>query len=75
MNSPNKIKKARVTSTVGIQYQTPDLSNTNCISNMLEGKEFCVLNDCETVSKSEIEKKIHEYGGHVVQNPGKKNLI
>lgn len=23
------------------------------------------------MSKSEIEKKIHEYGGRVVQNPGK----
>lgn len=42
---------------------------------MLEDKEFCVLSDCETMSKSEIEKKIHEYGGHVVQNPGKKKLI
>lgn len=39
---------------------------------MFENKEFCVLNDCETMSKSEIEKKIHEYGGRVVQNPGNK---
>lgn len=70
-NSPNKIKKARMTPTVGVQFQAPDLSNINCINNMLEGKEFCVLSDCETMSKSEIEKKIHEYGGQVVQNPGK----
>jgi hypothetical protein len=42
---------------------------------MFEDKEFCVLNDCETMSKSEIEKKIYEYGGRIVQNPGKKKKI
>jgi len=39
---------------------------------MFEDKEFCILNDSETLSKSEIEKKILEYGGRVVQNPGKR---
>lgn len=48
------------------------MSDVNCINNMFEDKEFCVLNDCEMMSKNEIEKKIHEYGGRVVQNPGKK---
>lgn len=42
---------------------------------MFEDKEFCILNDCETMSKNEIEKKIHEYGGRVVQNPGKKKIL
>lgn len=66
-----KIKKARIAPTVGVQYEAPDLSGINCISNMFEKKEFCVLNDCETMSKNEIEKKIYEYGGRVIQNPGK----
>lgn len=41
---------------------------------MFEDKEFCILNDSETMTKSEIEKKILEHGGQVVQNPGKKNI-
>lgn len=66
-----RIKKARMTPTVGIQFQPPDLSDIKRINNMLENKEFCVLGDCKTMSKNEIEKKIYEYGGQVVQNPGK----
>jgi len=41
---------------------------------MFEDKEFCILNDSEKLSKSESEKKILEYGGRVVQNPGKRNI-
>lgn len=54
------------------KFQGPDLRDVNCINNMFEDKEFCILNDSETLSKSEIEKKILEYGGQVVQNPGKR---
>lgn len=74
-NVSSKIKKARLTPFVDVQFQAPDLSNINCISNMFEDKEFCVLSDCEGISKSEIEKKIYEHGGRVVQNPGKRKLI
>lgn len=70
-NSPSKIKKGRVTPTVSTKYQGPNVSEINRVNNMFEDKEFCVLNDYETMSKNEIEKKIHEYGGRVVQNPGK----
>lgn len=61
-----------MTPAVGIQFQAPNLSDTIQINNMFEDKEFCVISDCEKMSKSEIEKKIHEYGGRVVQNPGNK---
>lgn len=61
-----------MTPAVGIQFQAPNLSDTVQINNMFEDKEFCVISDCETMSKSEIEKKIYEYGGQVVQNPGSK---
>ncbi|XP_025209212.1 DNA ligase 4 isoform X1 [Melanaphis sacchari] len=69
-NRSGKIKKSRVTVTVDKKFQGPNLKDVNCINNMFEEKEFCVLNDSETLSKSEIEKKILEYGGRVVQNPG-----
>lgn len=71
-NPSNKMKKPCVTPTVCIKFQAPNLNDVNCVNNMFEDKEFCVLNDCETMSKNEIEKKIYEHGGRVVQNPGKK---
>lgn len=60
---------------VSTKFQMPDLSNITCIDNIFEGKEFCVISQCEPMSKSDIEKKIHEYGGRVVQNPGKIKII
>ncbi|KAL5243761.1 hypothetical protein ACI65C_011171 [Semiaphis heraclei] len=69
-NSSDKIKKSRVTLTVDKKFQGPNTRDINYINNMFEDKEFCVLNNSETMSKSDIEKKILEYGGRVVQNPG-----
>jgi len=73
-NSSGKIKKPRVTLTVDKKFQGPNIREVNSINNMFEDKEFCVLNDSETLTKGEIEKKILEYGGRVVQNPGKRNI-
>lgn len=63
-----------MTLTVDKKFQGPNTRDINYINNMFEDKEFCVLNDSETMSKSDIEKKILEYGGRVVQNPGKRNI-
>ena len=40
------------------------------VSEMLAGKEICVINGTNTHSKSDLEKKIIEFGGTIVQNPG-----
>ena len=40
------------------------------VSEMLAGKEICVVNGTNTHSKSDLEKKIIEFGGTIVQNPG-----
>jgi len=40
------------------------------ISNLLEGKEFCVLTDWKEHTKQDIETRIVQNGGMVVQNPG-----
>ena len=37
---------------------------------MLQGKELCVINGSAAHSKSDLEKKIVEFGGTIVQNPG-----
>lgn len=73
-NSSGKIKKTRVTLTVDQKFLGPNTRDVKSINNMFEDKEFCILNDSETLNKSEIEKKILEYGGRVVQNPGKRNI-
>ncbi|KYO41296.1 DNA ligase 4 [Alligator mississippiensis] len=62
-----KIKKI-----IGIaeQFKAPDLSNVSKVSNVFEDVEFCVLTGTENHSKSDLESKIAECGGNVVQNPG-----
>uniref|UniRef100_A0A8C3SL56 DNA ligase n=1 Tax=Chelydra serpentina TaxID=8475 RepID=A0A8C3SL56_CHESE len=62
-----KVKKI-----IGIMdhFKAPDLSNVNKISNIFEDVEFCVMTGTENHSKSELESKIAESGGNVVQNPG-----
>ncbi|XP_066493661.1 DNA ligase 4 [Tiliqua scincoides] len=51
-------------------FKAPDLSNINRVSSVLEDIEFCVMTGTENYSKYELESKIAEYGGTVVQNPG-----
>ena len=40
------------------------------MSEILTGKEICVINGTAHHSKANLEQKIVEYGGNVVQNPG-----
>lgn len=37
---------------------------------MLNDKEFCIINGPSSFQKHNIEKKIVEFGGRIVQNPG-----
>lgn len=40
------------------------------VSEILKGKEFCVVNGSSSLPKPALEKKIIECGGNIVQNPG-----
>ncbi|XP_061463551.1 DNA ligase 4 [Rhineura floridana] len=51
-------------------FKAPDLSNVNQISSIFENVEFCVMTGTRNSSKYELESKIAEYGGSIVQNPG-----
>ena len=42
---------------------------------MLEGREICVINGPTKCPKHELEKKIVQFGGTIVQNPGKEPVI
>lgn len=71
---PTKKKRKAVTHiirpTLGAQFQAAELSDVTQTSKIFEGKEFCVINGPSSLSKAAIEKKVAEYGGSVVQNPG-----
>ncbi|KAK2168896.1 hypothetical protein LSH36_13g04032 [Paralvinella palmiformis] len=67
-------KRQRITSrhvrpTVMAQFRGIDVTNVTKISEIFSGKEFCVINGTSTQSKSDLEKKIVEFGGSIIQNP------
>lgn len=45
------------------------------VSEILTGKEICVLSGTSKLSKNDVEKKIIEWGGSIVQNPGNCDLF
>lgn len=62
-----KIKKV-----IGIieHLKAPNLSNINKVSNIFEDVEFCVMNGINSHPKPDLENRIAEFGGYIVQNPG-----
>jgi len=55
---------------VGEQFRGIDSSAVSVTSHLLQGKVFCVLTAFNELTKKDIETKIIENGGTVVQNPG-----
>lgn len=62
-----KIKKV-----IGIieHLKAPNLSNINKVSNIFEDVEFCVMSGISSHPKPDLENRIAEFGGYIVQNPG-----
>ncbi|NWT81852.1 DNLI4 ligase, partial [Lanius ludovicianus] len=63
---------SKVRKIIGIaeQFKAPDLSSVSKVSNVFEDVEFCVMTGMGKYSKSELESRIAQCGGSVVQNPG-----
>jgi hypothetical protein len=55
---------------VGEQFRGIDSSAVSVTSHLLQGKVFCVLTAWNELTKKDIETKIVQNGGTVVQNPG-----
>lgn len=55
---------------LGSQFRSCDLSKVEVVSRLLSGKEICVISGFGEVTKSDVERKVAEYGGSIVQNPG-----
>ncbi|XP_008114590.1 DNA ligase 4 isoform X2 [Anolis carolinensis] len=51
-------------------FKAPDLSSVSKVSSMFQEVEFCVMSGTESYTKYELESKIAEFGGSIVQNPG-----
>ncbi|XP_042327134.1 DNA ligase 4 isoform X2 [Sceloporus undulatus] len=74
-NEPQEKKRKtipKVKKKIGLMdhFKAPDLSSVNKVSSMFEDVEFCVMSGTDGYSKYELESKIAEYGGSLVQNPG-----
>ncbi|XP_069681895.1 DNA ligase 4-like isoform X2 [Periplaneta americana] len=70
---PTKKKKrqlAQVPVALGSQFRGADVSAVDVTSNSLRQKEFCVLTDWKEHTKQNIEIKIAQNGGTIVQSTG-----
>eukprot|EP01083_Nonionella_stella_P007624 21959_1 len=75
-NEPRKKRRKTTRSVPSImgKFRPADTSKVDITSEMLEGKEFCVLNGMEMMNseqytKQELEKLIVANGGIITQNP------
>ncbi|CAF0874039.1 unnamed protein product [Brachionus calyciflorus] len=76
--SPSKRKKSTSRksqkATVGSFYRSIDPSVVEKLGEIFSKKEFCVLIEDDLKRKNNLEKRIIELGGEIVQNPGKETL-
>lgn len=61
-----RVERAR---TIADHLKSADLTDVKEISQLFTGKEFCIINGPSDFSKHDIEKKVVELGGLIVQNP------
>ncbi|XP_067047572.1 DNA ligase 4-like [Acropora muricata] len=62
------IRNERVTS-VAEHFKPADLSSVEQVSQLFEGKEFCIVTGPASHPKAKLEKKVAENGGSCTQNP------
>ncbi|XP_021570421.1 DNA ligase 4 isoform X2 [Carlito syrichta] len=62
----------KVKRVIGIieHLKAPNLTNVSKVSNVFEDVEFCVMSGTNSHSKPDLESRIAELGGCIVQNPG-----
>lgn len=64
-----KRRLAKIAPSVGEHFLTQDLSRVKKLTKIFSDKDVCVLTGSRDVSKKQLEIKIHENGGNIVQNP------
>uniref|UniRef100_A0A1B6DLF5 DNA ligase 4 n=1 Tax=Clastoptera arizonana TaxID=38151 RepID=A0A1B6DLF5_9HEMI len=69
--SPTKKRKIQIPRRiVGAQLSNSELNSVKTITSLFLDKEICVLTAYDRLTKQELEVKVKENGGNVVQNPG-----
>lgn len=70
--SPQSKKRrvARAQPTLATQFQASALDRVEAVTHIFAGREICVLTGLPETSKQDLECKVAENGGTVVQNPG-----
>lgn len=64
-------KRTKKELTVDEDCQIKKIKNVEAVTTLLENHEFCVLTGLgDSISKSDLETKIIQNGGSVVQHPG-----
>ncbi|XP_077285241.1 DNA ligase 4 isoform X1 [Arctopsyche grandis] len=66
-------KKAKLIN-IGAQFQPAFVGNVTEKSSLFSGKEFCIITGNKDITKSDLEIKVVENGGQIVQNPGKNTF-
>lgn len=69
-SSPKKKRTSSHQPRLGKQFCSADVSTATIKTDLLKGKEFCVMTDYNEMTKQDIETQIYENGGKFVQNPG-----
>ncbi|XP_076808951.1 DNA ligase 4-like isoform X1 [Clavelina lepadiformis] len=68
---PEKKRKVKTEapSTISIKYLGVDLSSVEQTSSSFQGRVFCILTGSKDHDKQNLEKRVVEHGGNIVQNP------
>ncbi|XP_014680944.1 PREDICTED: DNA ligase 4-like [Priapulus caudatus] len=67
-----RIYKAEQTISVPAQFQPADVTGLKKLSELLQGREICVVNGPPSHSKQTLEKMAVEHGATIVQHPGER---
>ncbi|XP_035224665.1 DNA ligase 4-like [Stegodyphus dumicola] len=67
-----KLQKEKMI-TIAPHFRPTDISDVQQISELLKDKEICVMS-ASLENKQQLERKIAEYGGKFVQNPGSRTF-
>ncbi len=59
---------------VAAPFLPADVSDIKASSKCFSGKEICVLNGVDSLTKQELERKVVSGDGDIVQNPGKHTI-
>ena len=68
---PKRARALRQAPTLLQEFRPADVSDVRVKSRLLAGKELCVISGNSEIGKHDLEKKIVQHGGKIVQHKGR----